>query len=126
MKVYEAGRESSILDDILVGDKRIECRLVRSKFAQYEVGDRIRLRRDIYRNGVAIAEIPNQAEVEVTKLENFASFHDMFEKIGFALVIPRAESINDAIEQCRVFYSEEDERAHGVRAVHFKLIWPQV
>ena len=126
MKVYEAGRESSILDDILVGDKRVECRLNKSKFALYQIGDRIRLRRDIYRNGISIVELPSQAEVEVTKLENFSSFREMFETIGYESAIPRAISIDSAIEQCRIFYSESEELEHGVRAVHFKLIWPQV
>ena len=126
MKLYEAGRESSLLDDILVGDKRIECRLNRGQYADYQVGDRVRFRRDIYRNGVSVVELPNQAEVEITKLENFTSFQEMFESIGYELAIPRASSIDSAIEQCRIFYPESEERQHGVRAVHFKLIWPQV
>ncbi len=126
MKLYEAGRESSILDDILIGDKRIECRLNRSKFSAYEVGDRIRLRRDIYRNGIAVIEIPKQAEVEITKLEEFPSFRVMFETIGYNLALPQAASIDEAIEQCRVFYTEDEEKTVGVRAVHFKLIWPTI
>jgi ASC-1-like (ASCH) protein len=126
MKLYEAGRESSILDDIIIGDKRIECRLNRGKFAEYQVGDRVRLRRDIYRNGISIIELPKQAEIEITKLESFTSFQEMFEEIGFSMAIPRAKSLEEAIAQCRVFYSESEESEHGVRAVYFKLIWPQV
>ncbi|MEO7618001.1 MAG: ASCH domain-containing protein, partial [Candidatus Saccharibacteria bacterium] len=119
-------RESSILDDILIGDKRIECRLNRGKFAEYELGDRVRLRRDIYRNGVAVIELPKQAEVEITKLENFSTFREMFQKLGYSMAIPRAKSLDEAILQCRVFYSEDEEAQYGVRAVYFKLIWPQV
>ncbi len=126
MAIYEAGRESSILDDILIGDKRIECRLHRGKFAEYQVGDRVRLRRDIYRNGISIIEIPNQAEVEITKLVNFKSFHEMFEAIGFSTAIPRAKSIEEALATCRQFYSESEESEFGVRAVYFTLIWPLV
>lgn len=125
MKLYDAGRESSILDDILVGDKRVECRLNRGKFAEYQIGDRVRLRRDIYRNGISIVEIPNQAEVEITKLEEFSSFRTMFESIGYEMAVPRALSIEDAINTCRSFYSEVDEKKHGVIAVNFKLIWPK-
>jgi ASC-1-like (ASCH) protein len=126
MAIYEAGRESSILDDILVGDKRIECRLDRSKFAKYELGDRIRLRRDIYRNGEVIVEVPNQAEVEVTRVQAFPSFRAMFEQIGYELAIPRAVSIDEALAKCREFYTEAEEKEHGVRAIHFKLIWPTI
>jgi ASC-1-like (ASCH) protein len=50
----------------------------------------------------------------------------MFEKIGFSLAIPRAKSVDEAVAQCRVFYSEKEELEDGVRAVYFKLIWPQV
>ena len=124
--MYEAGRESSILDDILVGDKRIECRLNRGKFADYAVGDHVRLRRDIFRNGISIIELKDQAEVEITKLESYPSFRTMFEAIGFSESIPRANSIDHAIAQCRAFYSKADEQSYGVIAVYFKLIWPIV
>jgi ASC-1-like (ASCH) protein len=73
MAIYEAGRESSILDDILIGDKRIECRLRRGKFAEYQVGDRVRLRRDIYRNGISVVELPG------LKLQN-SKTSERFEK----------------------------------------------
>ena len=124
--MYEAGRESSLLDDILVGDKRIECRLNRGQYAEYEVGDRVRLRRDIYRNGTQVGEIPNQAEIEITNSENFPTFRAMFEAIGYESAIPRDFSIEEAIEQCRIFYTEDEEKGVGVRAIHFKLIWPTI
>lgn len=126
MKVYEAGRESSILDDILVGDKRIECRLNRGQYADYALGDRVRFRRDFWRNGVKVGEIANQAEVEVTKLESFESFVEMFDHLGYQTAIPRAKSIDEAIKQLRMFYTEAEEKEHGVRAIHFKLIWPTI
>ncbi len=126
MKLYEAGRESSLLDDILIGDKRIECRLNRGQYADYVVGDRVRIRRDIYRNGLQIGEIKDQAEVEITKLDNFPTFQDMFVTIGYDRAIPRATSIEEAVSQCRIFYTENEEKAVGVRAIHFKLIWPKI
>ena len=46
MKVWESGRESSLLDDIIAGRKIIEGRLNRGKFAKYSVGDIVSLRRD--------------------------------------------------------------------------------
>ena len=47
MTMWESGRESALLDEIIAGRKTVEGRLNRSKFAQYKVGDTIKLRRDV-------------------------------------------------------------------------------
>ena len=46
MKTWESGRESGLLDEIIAGRKTIEGRLNRGKFAEYQPGDQVWLRRD--------------------------------------------------------------------------------
>lgn len=47
MAIWESGRESKLLDDIIAGRKTVEGRLKRGKFAEYRADDVIALRRDI-------------------------------------------------------------------------------
>ena len=49
--IWESGRESRLLDEMIAGRKTIEGRLCRGKFAQYAPGDIVNLRRD-FRDGI--------------------------------------------------------------------------
>lgn len=126
MKTYEAGRESSILQDILAGRKTIECRLDKGKFAKYQPGDQVWLREDVYKNGEIIKSIPKQALVEIVKTETYPNFTTMFETIGYDKAIPRAQNAHEALNVCYQFYTPEQEKKLGVVAVYFKLLPPAV
>lgn len=122
MKTYEAGRESSILQDILAGTKTIECRLNKGKFTEYQPGDHVWLREDIHKDGEIIESKPKRALVEVVKTETYPTFEAMFETIGYDKAIPRAASIQEALNTCYKFYTPEQENEFGVIAVYFKLL----
>ncbi len=123
MKTWEAGRESSLLEDINRGTKTIEGRLYRGKFAKYRAGDRISLRSDVYdHTGKLVKEIPDQALVEIVKLEKFNTFKEMLTAVGYLNVIPRAASLEAALDEYKKFYTPQDERKYGVVAVHIKVI----
>lgn len=124
MKTYEAGRESSILQDVLNGNKTIECRLNKGKFAKYQPGDHVWLREDIYKDGVIVESKPKRALVEVVKTETYPTFRAMFETIGYDKAIPRAASVQEALSTCYQFYTREQEKELGVIAVYFKLLQP--
>lgn len=124
MKTYEAGRESSILQDILDGTKTIECRLNKGKFAGYQPGDHVWLREDVYKDGAIVKSKPKRALVEVAKTETYPTFSAMFKAIGYDKAIPRAVDIQEALNVCYKFYTPEQENEFGVIAVYFKLLKP--
>lgn len=93
VKIYESGRESSLLADIKAGTKTIEARLNRSKFALYKPGDQAWLREDFYENDKVIRSIPRQVLVEVIKIEKYPDFKTMLDMVGFKNVNPRAASL---------------------------------
>ncbi|NCU38236.1 hypothetical protein EOL96_04250 [Candidatus Saccharibacteria bacterium] len=45
--VWQSGRESTLLDEIIAGRKTTEGRLDRGKFAHYQIGDIVELRRGL-------------------------------------------------------------------------------
>lgn len=83
-KTWEAGRESGLLDDIIAGRKTIEGRLNRGKFAEYHVGDIVKLRRD-HRDvhGILHDGEPDAARVEITGIRRYATFLEMVTSEGF-------------------------------------------
>lgn len=122
MAEYEAGREASILQDIIAGRKSVEMRLDRGKFSKFMPGDIIHLREDAYEDGEIVESRPNRAMTQVVEVRRYPSFRDCFEAEGFADAIPSANSIEEAVAVCRQFYSEQDERQNGVLAIHFKFV----
>lgn len=122
MKNHEAGRESLMLKEILLGNKTVEVRLAKGKFLDFEVGDRIHLREDFYSNGEIVSSIPNRGISEIIKIEKYPSFQEMLKHVSLSIVLPKAKTIEEAIQELRRFYSEEDEAEFGVLAIHFKLV----
>lgn len=122
-KVWESGRESGLLDDIIAGRKTIEGRLNRGKFADYRVGDTVSLRRD-YRDedGQLHDGVADAARVEIVGIRQYSSFLDMVTHEGFAQVIPSATSAQEAADVYNTYYSADDQAKFGVLAVEVKLI----
>lgn len=121
MATHESGREASLLESIINGDKTIECRLDRGKFADYQPGDHVWLRRDVYRDGKLLSSEPRQALVEVMNVERFPTFRTMLESVGYRKVVPSATSLDTAEAACYGFYSKADEIRYGVLAIHITL-----
>jgi len=123
MAVWESGRESGLLDDIIAGRKTIEGRLNRGKFAKYQPGDQVWLRRD-YRdeNGILQDGELQQVLVEVTAIRHYKTSLNMVTAEGFRKVIPYAATAEQAAAEYDKYYSAEDQAKYGVLAVAFKLI----
>jgi ASC-1-like (ASCH) protein len=123
MTIWESGRESSLLDDIIAGRKTIEGRLNRSKFAEYKPGDQVWLRRD-YRdkNGVLQNGPERQVLVEVLAIRTYKNSLDMVTSEGYERVIPRAASAEEAAQEYDMYYSPEDQATFGVLAIEFKVL----
>ncbi len=123
MTIWESGRESRLLDEIILGRKTVEGRLNRSKFAKYQVGDIIKLRRD-YRdeNGVLQDGEPDAARVKIEAISHYPNFLSMVETEGFRNVIPYVTNAQEAADEYNNYYSSEDQAKYGVLAIEVKVI----
>ena len=123
MTEWESGRESELLDVIIAGRKTIEGRLNRDKFAKYRVGDVIKIRRD-YRgaDGVLRDGEPDAARVQIVAIRHYDTFFDMVGAEGFARVIPRATTIEEAASEYNRYYSAGDQAHYGVLAIEIVVI----
>ncbi len=123
MTVWESGRESALLDEIIAGRKTIEGRLNRGKFADYKPGDVVKLRRDIrLPDGTLQDGEPDAASVEVVAVRRYTNFLDMVTAEGFQKVIPSAGSAQEAADEYNKYYSAEDQARYGVLAVEIKAL----
>jgi len=123
MTVWESGRESRLLDDIIAGRKTIEGRLNRGKFAEYRPGDHVWLRRD-YRDEAGELQDgePRQALVEVIAVRRYKTSLEMVTAEGFERVIPYAHSPEEAAAEYDKYYSASDQARYGVLAIEFRVI----
>lgn len=123
MTVWESGRESRLLDHIIAGNKTIEGRLNRGKFARYQPGDIIKLRRD-YRDetGALHDGERDSARVEVVAVRRYDTFLAMVETEGYRRVIPDATSIETAASEYTRFYSSDEQENYGVLAIEVTVI----
>lgn len=122
-KVWQSGRESHLLDDIIAGRKTIEGRLNRGKFTEYRVGDTVSLRRD-WRDeqGVLHDGEPDACRVEIVAICHYKSFLEMVTAEGYERVIPSATSANEAAAEYDRYYSIEDQQTYGVIAVEVRVL----
>ena len=122
MKTHLTGRDSLLIDDIKSGRKTIDVRLAKPRFSVFKVGDRMRLREDIWDKGQIVASLPTEVIVEITKIERFSNFKEMLATIDLKKALPSVRMKKEALALYRKFYSEEDETKFGVIAFHFRLI----
>ena len=109
MTVWESGRESELLDEIIAGRKTIEGRLNRSKFTEYRVGDTVSLRCDMRdEDGVLRDGMPNAVRVMVVAIRQYSDFTSMIAAEGYEKVIPNAANAQDAANEYNKYYSAED------------------
>ena len=122
-RVWESGRESSLLNDIIAGRKTIEGRLNRDKFSKYRVGDIIKLRRDVRdKEGALHDGQHNAASVQIMAIRKYPDFLNLVKTEGFKKVIPSATSAQDAAQLYDQYYSTDDQKRYGVLAIEIKLI----
>ena len=126
MKVWESGRESNLLDDIIAGRKTIEGRLNRGKFAEYLVGGIVSLRRD-HRDSRGILQDGerNAAQVKIIAIRHYETFIDMVEIENYKSVIPSANRAEEAAAIYDNYYSLEDQNKYGVLAIEVEHVADQ-
>lgn len=118
----EIGIETDVLHSILAGEKTVEGRLARGRFLNFEPGDILRFREDVWRDGRIVRSIPDRGAAKVTQILRFDTFEEMLRFVGIESVLPRADDLESAVAVYRQFYTPEDEKEHGVLAIFFELV----
>lgn len=118
MTLWESGRESALLDDMIAGRKTIEGRLNTGKFAQYHVGDTIKLRRDLRGSDGTLRDGKRDVlRVKIVGIRQYSTFLDMVTSEGYEKVIPSAQSVKEAADVYNRYYSLADQDQFGVLAI---------
>ena len=123
MTIWESGRESHLVDDIIAGRKTIEGRLDRDKFSQYKPGDHVWLRRDNRNEAGKLQEgEPRQVLVEVNAIRKYVSFVDMTRSENYKNILPATTSPEEAAALYDMYYSAQDQLKYGVLAIEIAVI----
>jgi len=94
---------------IINGQKTVEGRLNKGKFASIQKGDNLIL-------------APENIEFEVVEKNIYKTFKEMIESEGVRNVIPDITDIEEATNVYYKFYTEEQEKEFGVAAIKIKRI----
>jgi ASC-1-like (ASCH) protein len=112
-KSYHSHLGEPHFSDIKNGTKTVEGRLNKGKFRVMSIGDTI-----IFHNKSTDEII----KVIVTKKTVYNTFKEMLESEGLDIVLPRQLVIEDGVNVYRQFFTEEQEKGHGVVAIGLKTI----
>jgi ASC-1-like (ASCH) protein len=96
------------------GQKTVEGRLNKGKFADIKVGTVLVISGNSNSNSKKTVAV-------TTRVCRYASFEEYLSQEGLARTLPGIKSIKDGVDVYRKFYSAEDERTHGVLAIHIVL-----
>lgn len=107
MSTFLINIQEPYLSYVLRGQKTVEGRLNKGKFAAINVGDIIEIE-------------PNKERFEVVYKNKYGSFKEMIEKEGVKKVIPDADNIDKAVDVYYKFYTKEQEKEFGVIAIGIK------
>jgi ASC-1-like (ASCH) protein len=113
MKIYKNHRLEPWFGYLKSGQKSIEGRLKRGKYAMIQVGDRMEVNNEDESDIVA---------VEVMGVREYLSFKAMLLSEPIDKVLPGISDINEALSIYRRFYSEDEEKKFGVVAIEIRLL----
>lgn len=95
------------------GQKTIEGRIRRGKYAAIRPGDEI----VVYNN-----EETDSVEVIVKKVTTYLSFEEMLTKEPLSKLLPDAKTVDEGIGVYRKFYTAEEEKEFGVVAIEVERL----
>lgn len=115
MQKISIGIQEPYYSFVLNGQKTIEGRLNKGKFA-------------LIQKGAVLLLEPDNQEFEVLEKNIYSSFREMIEIEGVKNVIPDKETLEEATEVYYKFYTKEQEKEFGVCAIkiekHHKRMLP--
>jgi ASC-1-like (ASCH) protein len=108
MDLYESNVQEPYYSYITNGQKTVEGRLNKGKFAQIQVGDHLL--------------INSGSKFKVERKTNYDSFLEMVEAEGVKNVVPDKKEIEEAVNVYYNFFTKEQEREFGVVAMEISKV----
>jgi ASC-1-like (ASCH) protein len=99
------------------GNKSVEGRLNRGKFAQIRIGDVLILQK----SGNVVRKTPNVVFV-VHAIKKYSSFLEYLSQEGLARTLPGTKTIDEGVKVYHAFCNSDDERKYGIAAIHVKRL----
>ena len=113
MSIWKNHRKEPYYTFVKNGQKTVEGRLIKGKYAEMNVGDHIVVQKE---------DESESFEVEITALNKYLTFRDMLMSEGLTNVLPDAGDVDDGVSIYRQFYTKEQEVEYGVIAIRVRLI----
>ncbi|MEI6237590.1 MAG: ASCH domain-containing protein [Candidatus Saccharibacteria bacterium] len=113
MSTYHNHRSEPYFTFLKNGQKTIEGRLRKDKYAQIQAGDYIE---------VFDTNESESVKVIVKRVAIYPSIKAMLETEDYKQLLPNAESITNGIEIYRKFYTPEQELEFGMTAIEVEII----
>lgn len=110
---YKNHRSEPYFTFLKNGQKTIEGRIRRGKYAEISAGDLI----DVFNN-----DETEYVKVKVKRVANYQSIREMLTKEPLKKVLPDAENVDQGVEIYRKFYTEVEEKEYGVVAIEVELL----
>ena len=106
---------------IASGEKTVEGRLNRGKFAAIKVGTVLTIRSSSSSGSSGSGHL----RCRVSEVAKYGSFRQLLEQEGVRHVLPGVSGVAAGVSVYRKFYSAQDEAAHGVLGLHLTRIKPK-
>lgn len=122
MNVWEFGLETTPFEAVVAGQKTIEGRLNKGKFAEFATGDIIKVRAD-YRDdqGNRHDGEPDAARLKIVAIRKYPDFAAMVKGEGYKRVSATPISEEATIDGYSNYYPLIDQTKYGVLAIEVRL-----
>lgn len=110
-KEHNINVQNPWFDSIKSGKKTVEGRLNKGTFAEFKIGDIIKINNDNH-----------NFKVKIINIDNYESFSDMIIHKGLDNVLPGIKTLEEGVAVYRQFYLEDKEKEFKVLAITVKLI----
>jgi ASC-1-like (ASCH) protein len=109
---YKNHRSEPYFTFLKNGQKTIEGRIRKEKYAEISAGDLI----DVFNN-----KETDFVKVKVKRVTKYESIKEMLTKEPLKKVLPDMETLDQGIEVYKKFYTEAEEKQYGVVAIEVEV-----
>jgi ASC-1-like (ASCH) protein len=113
MEIWKNHRKEPYYTFVKNGQKTVEGRLVKGKYAKMSLGDQIIVQTE---------DESGSFDVKIIGLNRYQSFRDMLEAEGIKNVLPNLDTVEEGILEYYKFYTKEQEKEFGVLAIKVKKL----
>lgn len=111
--LYHNHRQEPYFSYLKSGQKTIEGRLLKGKYAKIKIGDKILVKNPAETDCVL---------VKIVAKNSYPSFLDLLKNENLNKLLPNTKTIQEAIQIYQQFYTQEDEKKYGAVAIHVHMI----